>query len=215
MTEPSTTGPAEWLLWVQKLQAIAQSGLAFSQDPYDRERYDQLRKLAATIASQHTEARFEHIESLFYQPSGYATPRIEVRGAVFNGQGQLLMVREVADQHRWTLPGGWLDVGLSPAEGIRSEILQESGYQARITKLAAVWDRSRHPYPLGPFACVVFFFLAELIDGDAHVGLETSGSGWFGRDELPLELSLGRVLPEQLIRMFVHYDNPSLPTVFD
>jgi ADP-ribose pyrophosphatase YjhB (NUDIX family) len=152
---------------------------------------------------------------LFSEPSGYATPRIEVRGAVFNGQGQLLLVREVADQHRWTLPGGWLDVGLSPAVGIALEIMQESGYQARITKLAAVWDRRSHPYPRGPFACVVLFFLAELIGGEAQPCLETSGSGWFGRDELPLELSLGRVLPEQIIHMFDHYDNPSLPTVFD
>lgn len=204
-----------WLSWVQQLQAIAQSGLAFSPDVFDRERYVQLLHLAATIASCHTDAPFPRIEALFSDSTGYATPRLEVRGAVFDDQDRLLMVREVADGHRWTLPGGWLDVGLSPAEGIAHEIMQESGYQARITKLAAVWDRRHHPYPRGPFACVVLFFLAELIGGEAHASLETSGSGWFGRDELPLELSLGRVLPEQLIRMFAHYDNPSLPTVFD
>jgi ADP-ribose pyrophosphatase YjhB (NUDIX family) len=206
---------SEWLAWVQELQAIAQCGLTFSADPYDRERYLQLQQLAATIAALHTSAPFAAIDALFAGQSGYATPRIEVRGAVFNAEGLLLLVREVADQHRWTLPGGWLDVGLSPAEGIRREILQESGYQARITKLVAVWDRRHHPYPRGPFACVVLFFLAELIGGEEEVGLETSGSGWFGRDELPLELSLGRVLPEQLIRMFAHYDDPSRPTDFD
>lgn len=206
---------SEWLAWVQELQAIAQCGLTFSADPYDRERYLQLQQLAAAIAARHTDAPFAAIQGLFAGQSGYATPRIEVRGAVFNGQGQLLLVREVADQHRWTLPGGWLDVGLSPAEGIRREIQQESGYRARTIKLAAVWDRRCHPYPRGPFACVVFFFLAELAGGEVQVGLETSDSGWFGRDQLPQDLSLGRVLPEQLIRMFAHYDNPSRPTDFD
>jgi ADP-ribose pyrophosphatase YjhB (NUDIX family) len=212
-TEPP--GPPAWLQWVQQLQAIAQSGLAFSPDPYDRKRYEQLRQLAASIASHHTEAPFYRIETLFSQDCGYATPRLEVRGAVFDCEDRLLLVREVADDHRWTLPGGWVDVGDSPAEAIRREIFEESGYHTRITKLAAVWDRSRHPYPYGPFACVVMFFLAELIGGTASTSLETSACDWFAPHQWPSDLSLGRVLPQQLECMLLYRRQPELPTVFD
>ena len=200
---------------MQQLQAIAQTGLAFSTDPYDRERYIQLRKLAANIASHHTDAPFERIEALFSQESGYATPRLEVRGAVFDRQDRLLLVREVADANRWTLPGGWVDVGDSPAVAIRREIFEESGFDTRITKLAAVWDRGRHPYPYGPFACVVMFFLAECVGGDAVTSLETSGCSWFVANQWPSDLSLGRVMPHQLKRMVVHHHQPGLPTEFD
>lgn len=215
MTTPDPPGPANWLLWVQQLQAIAQTGLSFSPDPYDRDRYEQLRQLAATIASRHTDAPFNRIEGLFRDLSGYATPRLEVRGAVFDSQHRLLMVREVVDGDRWSLPGGWVDVGASPAEAIRREIREESGYEARICKLAAVWDRRRHPYPYGPCACVVLFFVAECTGGTAITSLETSASGWFAADKLPSDLSLGRVLPGQLERMFAHHHQPDLPTEFD
>jgi ADP-ribose pyrophosphatase YjhB (NUDIX family) len=215
MISAGSPGAADWLLWVQQLQSIAQSGLAFSPDPYDRQRYEQLRQLAATIASRHTSAPFERIDDLFGQDSGYATPRLEVRGAVFDREDRVLLVREVADAHRWTLPGGWVDVGDSPAEAIRREIREESGYDTRIIKLAAVWDRSRHPYPYGPFACVVLFFLAELVGGTTTSSLETSDSGWFADDQWPSDLSLGRVLPQQLERMVVHHHQPELPTDFD
>ena len=208
-------GAGVWLQWVQQLQAIAQTGLAFSSDPYDRERYEQLRRLAASIASHHTDAPFERIDALFREESGYATPRLEVRGAVFDHKDRLLLVREVADDHRWTLPGGWVDVGDSPAEAIRREILEESGYEARITKLAAVWDRSLHPYPYGPYACVVMFFLAERVGGTAATCLETSSCSWFAVNQLPSDLSLGRVMPQQLERMVLHHLQPELPTEFD
>lgn len=210
-----TPGPGLWLQWVQQLQGIAQSGLSFSTDPYDCERYAQLRQLAASIASHHTNAPFERIEALFREENGYATPRLEVRGAVFDHKDRLLLVQEVADGHRWTLPGGWVDVGDSPAEAIRREILEESGYATRITKLAAVWDRSLHPYPYGPFACVVMFFLAECVSGTPATSLETSGSSWFAADQWPSDLSLGRVMPQQLQRMLVHHHQPELPTDFD
>ena len=215
MLSTGAPDPSAWLRWVQQLQSLAQTGLAFTADPYDRERYQQLLQLAATIASRHTDAPFERIENLFKATTGYATPRLEVRGAVFDHQKRLLLVRETADQHRWTLPGGWLDVGDSPSQAIQREIREESGYESRIVKLAAVWDRRRHPYPYGPFACVALFFLAECIGGASHISLETSATGWFSADQLPADLSLGRVLPKQLHRMFEHHLYPDLPTDFD
>ncbi len=215
MVVSNQPGHTDWLQWIQQIQAIAQTGLAFSPDPYDRQRYEQLRQLAALIASRHTDAPFDRIDGLFGNLKGYATPRIEVRGAVFDQNHKLLMVREAADGDRWTLPGGWVDVGNTPAQAICREILEESGYETRITKLAAVWDRRRHPYPQGPFSCVVMFFLAELIGGTATLSIETSGLEWFSADRLPVDLSLGRVLPDQLRCMVLHHHHPELITEFD
>jgi ADP-ribose pyrophosphatase YjhB (NUDIX family) len=139
-----------------------------------------------------------------------------VRGAVFDGAGRILLVRETVDGGRWTLPGGWADVNQTPGEGVLREIAEESGYRARICKLAAVWDRARQGHsPPGLFSIVKLFFVCALAGGAPRESLETSGSGWFAEDAVPPDLSLGRVLPRQIARMFVHYRDPTLATDFD
>jgi 8-oxo-dGTP pyrophosphatase MutT (NUDIX family) len=134
----------DWLNWAREIQAIAQTGLAFSKDPYDLDRFAALRSLSAQIMADHTSADIARVEALFEAETGYATPKVGVRGAVFDTAGRILMVRETVDQHRWTLPGGWADVNQTPAQSVVREVLEESGYQVRATKLAAVWDRARH-----------------------------------------------------------------------
>ena len=205
----------DWLTWTRELQAIAQTGLAFTRDPYDRERYEQLRTLASRIMAVHTAAPVERIEALFAGEHGYATPKVDVRGAVFDGRKRMLMVREVADGGRWTLPGGWADVNLSAAENVIKEVQEESGYEVQVRKLAAVWDRTRQGHAGGVFSCCKFFFICDLAGGAAATGTETSEVRWFAEDELPGDLSLGRVLPGQLRRMFDHARNAALPTEFD
>ena len=116
-----TTEP-DWLTWTRELQAIAQTGLAFVRDPYDRERYGALRALASRIMAAHTSVSAERIETLFKGETGYATPKVDVRGAVFDCRDRLLMVRELADGGRWTLPGGWADVNLTAAENVVKEV---------------------------------------------------------------------------------------------
>jgi hypothetical protein len=105
-TEPS------WLLWAREIQALAQTGLAFTHDQYDRERYERLSALAAQIMAEHTDIEVRHFEMLFDEQAGYATPKVDVRGAVFR-DSRILLVRETTDEHRWTLPGGWADVNQS------------------------------------------------------------------------------------------------------
>jgi ADP-ribose pyrophosphatase YjhB (NUDIX family) len=209
MTDP------DWLVWTRELQAIAQTGLAFTRDPYDRERYERLRALASEIMASHTGAAPERIEALFAHETGYATPKIDVRGAVLDAEGRMLMVRETADAGRWTLPGGWADVNVTPAENVIKEIAEESGYRARVRKLAAVWDRTRQGHGATPFSCAKLFFLCDLEGGAPAPSLETSEIAWFRRDEIPADLSLGRVLPRQIQRMFAHADDPALPTDFE
>ena len=209
MTEP------DWLIWTRELQAIAQTGLAFTRDPYDRVRYETLRGLASKIMAAHTATPTERIDDLFAGETGYATPKVGVRGAAFDAENRLLMVREIADGGRWTLPGGWAEVNLTTAENVVKEMREESGFEVRVRKLAAVWDRSRQGHPGRVFSCCRLFFICDIVGGAAATSLETSGVGWFAEHELPDDLSLGRVLPQQLRRMFEHARNPALPTDFD
>lgn len=209
MSEP------DWLTWTRELQAIAQTGLAFVRDPYDRERYEMLRALASRIMAAHTAAPADRIEALFAGENGYATPKVDVRGAVFDDEGRMLLVREIADGGRWTLPGGWADVNLTATESVIKEVAEESGYEVSVRKLAALWDRTRQGHPSGAFSCCKLFYICEITGGTQATGLETSEVGWFTEGTLPEDLSLGRVLRRQLLRMFAHARDTSLPTEFD
>jgi ADP-ribose pyrophosphatase YjhB (NUDIX family) len=202
----------DWLTWARELQAIAQTGAAFTRDPYDRERYEMLRGLAATIMAAHTATPGARIEALFAGETGYATPKVDVRGAAFDAQGRILMVREVMDGGRWTLPGGWADVNMTVAESVIKEMREESGFDVTVRKLAAVWDRTRQGHAAAVFSCCKFFFICDIVGGTAATGPETSEVGWFARTALPADLSLGRVLPGQLQRMFDHARDATLPT---
>ncbi len=174
-----------------------------------------LRGLAARILARHTQADARRIEALFAGETGYATPKIDVRAAVFDTEGRILMVRETADQGRWTLPGGWADVNQTLAECVAREVEEESGYRARVVKLAAVWDRARQGHTPGVFSCAKLFFVCALEGGEPRASLETSGCAWFTEGAIPADLSLGRVLPHQVARMFVHWREPGIATEFE
>lgn len=206
---------AQWLLWARELQSIAQAGLTFSRDTYDRERYEMVNALALRIFAAQTGEPLSRITGLFYGESGYTTPKIDVRAAVFDEKQRLLMVREAADKGRWTLPGGWADVNLTPAENALKEVREESGYEARIVKLAAAWDRARQGHPPSPWSCLKMFFVCDLAGGEARTSHETLEVAWFARGAIPEDLSLGRVLPRQISRMYEHLDQPTLPVDYD
>ncbi len=215
MNEPA------WLVWAREVQALAQSGLAFTRDPYDVERYQALTALAARMmaASSGGAATADALEASFVAETGYATPKVDVRGAVFDAKGRLLMVRELADGGRWTLPGGWADVNQTASECAVREVLEESGYVVRADKLALLHDRGRQGHhPAGPFSIYKLFFLCTLLR-DAPVAsgpnIETSDARFWAEHEIPAELSTGRVLSHQIARLFAHHRQPELPTEFD
>ena len=138
-----------------------------------------------------------------------------MRGAVFR-DGCILLVREAADGGRWTLPGGWADVNESPAECVVREVREESGFDVRVGKLAAVWDRARHAHlPHYVFHIWKLFFVCEIVGGEARTGTETSEVAFFAEQDVPGDLSVSRVLDWQLHRMFEHAREPALPTEFD
>jgi ADP-ribose pyrophosphatase YjhB (NUDIX family) len=205
-----------WLLWARELQAIAQTGLSFAQDPYDRQRYEAIRALAARIVAEHSEAEYSWIEALFAQQAGYATPKVDVRGAAFRDNGSILLVREIADAGRWTLPGGWADVNETPSECVAREVREEAGVDVSVSQLAAVYDRDRHGHvPPHAFHVYKLFFVCDIIGGEPRPGSETSEVGFFAIDRLPNDLSEARVRRHQLERMFEHWRSPHLPTEFD
>jgi ADP-ribose pyrophosphatase YjhB (NUDIX family) len=204
--------PPKWLDWAQRLQAIAQSGLTYDPHQYDRERYESVREIAAEMLSQGGACDIEPVRAILASQSGYATPKVDLRAAVFRDD-KILLVQEREDGG-WTLPGGWADVGESPAKGAVREVREESGYETRAMKLLALYDRNLHDHPPIPFHAYKLFFLCELIGGSPAQSAETSGVDWFAEDNVP-PLSLSRVTAAQIHRFFEHYRNPNWPTDFD
>ena len=203
---------SKWLEWVKKLQAIAQNGLTYSENPFDIERFKSLQAIAAEIMATYTNVEHSYILDLFAREVGYATPKVDVRAAVFR-DNTILLVKERSDGC-WTLPGGWGDVGESPSEVAVKEAYEESGYQTRAVKLLAVYDRDKQGHPPFPYYIYKLFFLCELVGGSPSPSIETESVEFFPEDGIP-ELSLGRVTPAQITRLFEHYRNPDLPTDFD
>ncbi|MBC8123339.1 MAG: NUDIX hydrolase [Gemmatimonadaceae bacterium] len=201
-----------WLEWARKLQAIAQNGLTFSQNPFDIERYESIRRIAAEMMATLADVPVERVLDLFAQDVGYATPKVDVRGAVFQGD-TLLLVRERSDG-LWTLPGGWADIGQTPAEAVVREIQEESGYHTRAVKLLAIYDRNKHPHPPMPHHAFKIFFRCELLGGEATTSIETDGVGFFAEDEIPA-LSTGRTTSGQIARCFEHARHPDWLADFD
>lgn len=202
----------KWLAWAKALQAIAQTGLTYTEDPFDIERYQAIRGIATEIVAQYTSVSLKEVGQLFAVEVGHATPKVDVRGVVF-GDDCILLVREKRDG-LWTLPGGWADVDQSPSEAVVREVYEESGYRVRTVKLLALYDMNKHPHPPHLFHIYKLLFLCELLGGSPADSLETEGASFFKEDEIP-ELSLSRVLPSQIRRLFEHHRHPEWPTDFD
>ncbi|HET7540267.1 MAG TPA: NUDIX hydrolase [Polyangiaceae bacterium] len=202
----------ERLNWVRRLQTITQAGLTYARDPYDRQRYEQLQELAAEIAASIAPAQQETWRDIIRAEKGYATPKVDVR-AVVEQRGKLLFMRESHDG-LWSLPGGWADIGETPSQIAEREVLEETGYEVRASKLLALYDKARHDHPPEFWYCYKVFMRCELRGGAATRGIETLDTGFFGVNEIP-PLSTPRVTEGQVRRMFEHLANPNLPTDFD
>ncbi len=203
---------ADWLQWARGLQALAQNGLTYADNPYDEERYAAVRRIAAEMLAAHTDGQIAAFEARLKREEGYATPKLDVRGACFR-KDRILLVRERSDG-RWTLPGGWIDVHDSPSAAIEREIREESGFEARTVKLLALWDKARHNHPPDLFHTYKLVFLCEITGGAAAVSVETDGVDFFALDALP-PLSEERITAEQIARIFNLYAQPDAPTEYD
>lgn len=202
----------QWLEWAKKIQALSQAGLTFSKDIYDIERYEELRNISAEMMSQQTELEMTKIKDLFTNETGYQTPKVDVRGVVFKNN-EILMVKENID-HKWAIPGGFCDIGLSPSENIIKEIKEESGYDVMPVRLLALLDKNKHPHPPEPYHYYKIFILCEIIGGEATVGVETNNVQFFSQHNLP-PLSTNRNTMSQLNLLFEFLHTPEKKTIFD
>jgi ADP-ribose pyrophosphatase YjhB (NUDIX family) len=210
--DPMNNPQSKWLKWASELQAIAQTGLTFSKDIFDLQRYQAILKISTEIMADHTHASQEQIADLFAKEAGYATPKLDGRGVVFKDH-KILLVKERTDG-LWSLPGGWIDVYESPSFAVVREIWEESGFETRALKLLALYDKKQHAHPLEWPHAYKIFFLCELIGGEARTSDETTAVEFFARDNLP-ELSINRVTEAQILRFFDHAEHLEWPTDFD
>jgi ADP-ribose pyrophosphatase YjhB (NUDIX family) len=204
--------PHRWLHWAREIQALSQTGYHYAENDYQRERYQRLTDIAAEIISSYAGLELEPLTSLFQRQAGYATPRVDVRGAVFD-RGRLLMVRERMD-NGWTMPGGWADVGDVPSEAAEREVYEEAGFRVRARKVIGVYDANRTG-PLEIFHAFKVVFLCDLLDGEARTSSETSEVAFFGPDEIPQPLSGERTKARHITDAFAAYHDSERPTQFD
>jgi ADP-ribose pyrophosphatase YjhB (NUDIX family) len=210
--DESSADEPSWLSIGRELRAIAQIGLTFCRDPFDRQRFERIRELAAAVIAQGSGQAHDPLLEHFRLDTGYATPKVDVRAAVFV-DARVLLVREMSNE-LWSLPGGWADVNQTAAECAVREVAEESGYQVRAVKLAAVYDYRKHNRLHHLDSIYKMFFLCELTGGSPRASIETSEVAFFARDALP-PLSTGRTTAAQIERMFQHAEQPDLPADFD
>ena len=208
----SIEAPA-WLKWAREIQALAQTGKRYSVNDFQTERYERLMEIAAEIVAAANGVEPEPIARDFKAQTGYATPHIDVRGAVFR-DGKLLMVRERIDGG-WTMPGGWADVGDVPSEAAEREVWEEAGFRVKARKVVGVYDANRVDGWISLYHSYKLVFLCDLLSGEASPSNETSEVGFFGLDEIPATLSGERTPPRIIQDAFRLMREPDCPTIFD
>jgi ADP-ribose pyrophosphatase YjhB (NUDIX family) len=202
----------KWLEWAKRIQSLSQAGLTFSKDIYDIERFEELRMISAEIMEEYTELDMQKIKDLFTNETGYQTPKVDVRGVVFKDE-KILMVRENIDD-RWSIPGGFCDVGLSPSENIVKELEEEAGYIVEPVKLLAFLDMNKHPHPPQPYHYYKMFIKCVIVGGNAITGIETKDIKFFSENNLP-NLSTARNTESQIKTLFEFQRNPNKEAILD
>ena len=201
----------QWLEWAVELQALAQAGLYYGHDKYDFERYERIREIAAEMLACQTDLPMEKIRDLFCSETGYQTPKLDTRAAIFQGE-KILLVQE--NDLRWSLPGGWVDVDISVGENAVKEVREEAGLEVTADLVIAIQDRNRHNRPLSAYGICKIFVLCSVLGGSFQPNLETVDSEYFSLDSLP-ELSTEKVTEEQIKMCFDAYHADHWTTLID
>src|SRR5699024_211219 len=191
----------KWLEWAKELQFLAQAGLTYSKDCYDIERFERIREIAAEMVAYKTEIPLNKVKDLFCNETGFQTPKIDTRAAIFK-ENKILLVKETSGT--WSLPGGWCDVMESVKSNTEKEVWEEAGLKAEAVKLIAIQDRNKHNVPPYAYGIMKVFFLCTVSGGEFQENIETTASEYFALDELP-ELSLEKNTKEQIQMYFETY----------
>lgn len=205
-------GVPRWLEWAREIQALSQTGLTYSDSDYDTQRYQRLMDIAAEIVQAQTGLQEERLRQNFHAQPGYATPKVDVRGAAVR-DGRILLVQERVDE-RWCMPGGWADVGDLPSEMVIREVWEESGFHVEPRKVIGVFDANRDGTPLDFYHAYKIVFLCEITAGRPRPSSETSAVDFFSFDDLP-PLSSARTNRRHLAEVLAHLQDPNRPAAFD
>ena len=201
----------QWLTWAQEIFSLSQSGITYSGNQYDIERYKRLQEITAEIIESQSVISKESALESFSMQAGYITPKVDVRGAVVQ-DGKILLIQERADGN-WAMPGGWADLGNSPASVAEREVWEESGFRVKAEKVVAVMDANRIQ-PMEFYHAYKIIFLCTLLDGEPRTSYETLAVGFFDPNHLP-PLSFYRTSEDMLKEVFAHVANPDRPAAFD
>lgn len=200
-----------WLEWAIELQSLAQAGLTYSKDTYDIERFERIREISAEIVAHKSDIPIDKVKNLFCNETGYQTPKLDTRAAVFKDE-KILLVRE--NNGKWSLPGGWVDVNVSVGENAVKEVKEESGLDVKTKKIIAVQDRNRHNLPIYAYGICKIFILCDLIGGQFKENIETTGFDYFTLDNLP-PLAEEKNTSGQIKMCFEAYKSDSWQVQFD
>ena len=197
----------KWLEWAKKIQEHAQIGLEYTKDKFDRERFEELRELSVEIMSEYTDLKMDKVKELFANESGYQTPKVDVRGVIVK-EDKILLVRETSD-NKWSLPGGWADIGLSLKENVVKESFEEAGAVVKPLRILAIFDKDKHIFKPYPYAIYKVFILCELESFNFKENLETDKAEFFSLDNLP-EISSNKNTEKMIMECFEHYKNNTM-----
>lgn len=200
---------------LSQIKGLTQTGLAYTKDPYDVERYKELEMISKELIKELTNLNSEKINLIFSAEEGYATPKTDIRCVVFNNDNKLLLVKE-ANENKWSLPGGWADIGLSPSEVAVKEVKEESGLTVNPVKVLAIMDKFKHNHSPEFSYIYKIFIKCEILGGEICTGLETTDVEFFDLYQIKsLDLSIKRNTFEQIKMMFDYQDNPHKDVYFD
>ena len=202
----------KWIDFAIRIQSIAQAGLQYGKDEYDKERYEELREIAAEMISAKTDIPVDKVFGLFCNESGYQTPKVDTRAAIFV-ENKILLVHE--NNGTWSLPGGWCDVDQSVASNTEKEVREETGFTVTSEKIIAIQDWRKHNVVNYAYGVVKVFVLCKYENGEFQDNIETTVIGFFGKEEIPDHLAVEKCTKEQITMCFDSYENQASPTLFD
>lgn len=211
--DPQPDRSPQWLRWAREIDALASSGAHFARNEYEKERALRLQEIAAEMIAMHSELSLTETLQALQTQGGYITPKVDVRGAVFQ-EGKILLVKETLDD-TWTMPGGWADVGETPRQAVEREVFEEAGLSVEADRLIGAYDANRVEDALPLFHAYKLVFLCNVRGGTLKTSHETAAVGFYPVDELPGKLSSFRTTPRHLKDTLLAYREPDRPAVFD
>lgn len=198
---------------IKRVKALADTGLVYAEDDYTKERYEELLEISLKLMASVSDQPFEVLQDFFLTEKDYPTVKVDVRGFVLNEKDEILMAKESVDG-KWTIPGGWADIGDSPSEAVLKEIREETGFDAKVVRLLAVYDKRCHPHPPEAFYIYKLIFFCKIIGGELQHGFDMLGADFFPMHKLP-ELSEDRILKSQLKQLYQMVQENDNQTYFD